>query len=73
MADDTVLPICAAANEDKFHAAMMVAISRLVAEHGKGAIAGALGVTIHQLDNIATGSFPRPDRLYNFARALTGL
>ena len=71
MTDDgnIVLPICTAANEDKFHAAMMVAITRLVAEHGKGAVAGALGVTIRQLDNIAAGSFPRPDRLNNL-RAL---
>ena len=65
MSDNTVLPICSAASEDKFHAAMMVAISRLVAEHGKGPVAGALGVTIRQLDNISAGSFPRPDRLHN--------
>ncbi len=63
--DDTVVPAIAPLMEDKFHDAMMEAISRQTSRHGKGAVAQALGVSIKQVGNLAAGSFPRPDRLFN--------
>lgn len=63
--DDTVLPVPQPLNEVDFHAAMMEAISRQISRHGKGRVAQVMGLSIRQLENLGTGSFPRIDRVYN--------
>lgn len=65
MTDNTVVPKIAPLDEEQFHAAMMEAITRQIANHGKGQVAVALGVTVRQLANLGAGSFPRVDRIYN--------
>lgn len=51
--------------EHKFHAAMMLDIQRMIVEHGRDAVASAIGVGTRQLGNLANGSFPRADHLWN--------
>ena len=65
MASNTVLPNAQLATEDDFHACMMLGIARMVAKHGRGKVANALGVSTRQLGNLANGSFPAPHRLFN--------
>lgn len=62
---NTVVPDCTAVGEDKFHAQMMLGVSRMIAAHGRDKVALALGVSPRQLGNLANGSFPAPHRLWN--------
>jgi hypothetical protein len=63
--NNTVVPSCQPIGEERFHAAMMLGLSRMVAEHGRDSVALALGVSPRQLGNLANGSFPAPHRLWN--------
>ena len=62
---NTVVPNVAPVPEHKFHAAMMLDISRMIAEHGRDVVSSALGISTRQIGNLANGSFPRADHLHN--------
>lgn len=65
MPDDNVLPIPEPRDEEEFHAAMMEAISRQTARHGRAKVARVMGLSLKQLENVGKGAFPRIDRVYN--------
>lgn len=65
MSERTVVPSVSEVPEEKFHAAMMLGISRMIAKHGRDKVAHKLGVSTRQIGNLANGSFPAANRHWN--------
>ncbi|MHB9879118.1 hypothetical protein ACSMXM_05590 [Pacificimonas sp. ICDLI1SI03] len=63
--ETTVVPKAEPLTEEQFHAVMMQGLSRMTRVHGKAKVAQALGVSVRHLGNIAGGSLPSPDKLFN--------
>lgn len=65
MADSNVVPQIRPLTEEKFHAAFLQSLSRLIGRHGEGEVALWLGVCRKQLRNIKGGALPTADKIWN--------